>query len=116
MSIGRASWTPLDECPGMNLDRTLDRTPMSLHGSVQSSSPAVPNGSQRKEREDAAILTSQPTRKWLNSAQAADYAQVSTKTLYRAVNAGRLKAARIGRDLRFIADWLDAWLLSTVDR
>jgi len=56
-----------------------------------------------------------PARKWLNSVQAADYAQCSTKSLYRAVRTGKLKAARIGRDLRFTLEWLDAWLLSSVE-
>jgi excisionase family DNA binding protein len=70
------------------------------------------------ELVDPAISSArpEPARKWLKSVQAADYAQCSTKSLYRNVSSGRLKAARIGRDLRFTAEWLDAWLLSTVDR
>ena len=39
---------------------------------------------------------------------------ISTKTLYAAVAAGKLKAARIGagRNLLFCEHWIDEWLRS----
>lgn len=53
-----------------------------------------------------------PTSPWLTARQAAGYAQVGAKLLYREVHAGRLRAARIGgrRELRFLAAWVDLWL------
>lgn len=52
-----------------------------------------------------------PSR-WLTAKQSSAYVQASEKLIYREVKAGRLRAARIGgrRDLRFLAEWLDAWL------
>ncbi len=49
---------------------------------------------------------------WLTAGQAAARAQVGCKLVYREVQAGRLRAARIGgrRELRFLATWVDAWL------
>ncbi len=51
---------------------------------------------------------------WLKSDQAAARAQVAKRTIYAAVNSGRLRAARIGdrRTLRFRAEWVDSWLES----
>ena len=51
---------------------------------------------------------------WLTVEQAALRAQVGVKTVYREVRAGRLRAARIGgrRELRFLAEWVDAWLMA----
>ena len=64
--------------------------------------------------EPPALAVPMP-RKWLTSSEAAAYIQVCEKTLYRNVGTGKLKAARVGRDLRFLVGWLDEWLLSTVD-
>ena len=49
---------------------------------------------------------------WLTAKQAAHRAQCGLKTIYREVDAGRLRAARVGgrRDLRIKAEWLDDWL------
>ncbi len=49
---------------------------------------------------------------WLTVKEAAHRAQVGPKTIYRSVQAGRLRAARIGgrRELRLLAAWVDAWL------
>ncbi len=54
-------------------------------------------------------LSSSP---WLTVKGAAAHAKVSAKTLYAEVNAGRLRAARVGgrRDLRFRSEWVDDWL------
>ena len=47
---------------------------------------------------------------WRTAAQAASRGLCSEKTIYRAVRAGKLRAARLGRDLRFRDEWIDAWL------
>ncbi len=53
---------------------------------------------------------------WLKAKPAAAYAgDVDVKTLYAAVKAGDLKAARIGagRNLLFCTEWIDAWLAAS---
>ena len=52
---------------------------------------------------------------WLTAAEAAERAQCGVKTIYREVQQKRLRAARIGgrRELRFLGEWVDAWLLAT---
>ena len=52
---------------------------------------------------------------WMTAREAAQYAHVSTKTLYAAVKAKKLKAAPIGagRNLRFCAHWVDLWLMGS---
>ena len=51
---------------------------------------------------------------WLTVTEAAHRARCGTKLIYREVTANRLKAARVGgrRELRFLAEWIDDWLLS----
>ncbi len=51
---------------------------------------------------------------WLTVREAADRARCGTKLIYREVKANRLRAARVGgrRELRFLAEWIDEWLLS----
>jgi excisionase family DNA binding protein len=53
-----------------------------------------------------------PTTPWLTVKQAAAYIQAGPKTVYRAVEAGQLRAARIGgrRDIRLRREWLDEFL------
>jgi excisionase family DNA binding protein len=54
--------------------------------------------------------------RWMKAPQAAEYlGGISVKTIYAAVRAGRLKAARIGagRNVLFCAEWLDAYAMST---
>ncbi|MBI4896806.1 MAG: helix-turn-helix domain-containing protein [Actinobacteria bacterium] len=48
----------------------------------------------------------------LTVAQAATYVGVSTKTIYRAVEDGRLKAAALGRSggIRIRPEWIDEWI------
>ena len=55
---------------------------------------------------------------WLDVGQAAMYARVSKKLLYRAVSTGRLKAARVGgrRQVRLRREWLDAFIEGHVPR
>ena len=52
--------------------------------------------------------------RWLKVCEAADRARCGPKTIYRAVQSGELRAARIGgrRELRFLEAWVDTWLLS----
>jgi len=54
---------------------------------------------------------------WLTVPQAAARAQCGRKSIYDAVKAGRLRAARVGiRALRFRPEWVDAWLEATTTR
>ena len=52
---------------------------------------------------------------WLTVAEAAERARCGTRSIYSAVRAGTLRAARLGgrRELRFLAEWIDAWLIET---
>ncbi len=51
--------------------------------------------------------------RWLKIREAAERARCGPKTIYRAVRGGQLRAARIGgrRELRFLEDWIDQWLI-----
>jgi excisionase family DNA binding protein len=57
----------------------------------------------------------QITTPWLTVGEAATRARVGVKLIYREVQAGRLRAARIGgrRDLRILPEWIDEWLVGT---
>ena len=62
--------------------------------------------------------TIEPSRSqsmWLTPKEAADWARCGVKTIYREVNAGRLRAARVGgrRELRIKPEWVDEWLEAT---
>lgn len=52
---------------------------------------------------------------WLTVKEAAARARCGRKTIYGEVRAGRLRAATIGnrRDLRILAEWVDAWLTAS---
>ena len=52
------------------------------------------------------------SQRTLTIAQAAKYAGVSTKTIYRAIEDGRLMAACLGRStaLRTTPEWVDEWI------
>jgi excisionase family DNA binding protein len=52
---------------------------------------------------------------WLDVREAAARLRCSTKTIYREVDAGRLRAARIGgrRKIIFLAQWLDDYAIAT---
>jgi excisionase family DNA binding protein len=52
---------------------------------------------------------------WLTVAEAAQHAKCGVRSIYNAVQHGKLRAARLGgrRELRFLADWIDAWLLAS---
>ena len=56
---------------------------------------------------------------WMKAPREAEYAGgVSTKILYAAVRAGKLRAAKIGGggNLLFCEEFLDEWLQAAVDR
>lgn len=58
-------------------------------------------------------MTPEPTPEtWLTVEDAARRIQASRRSVYRAIKAGELKAAKInGRgDLRIAASWIDEWL------
>ena len=52
---------------------------------------------------------------WLDVRQAAQHANCGRKSIYNAVASGKLKAAKLGgrRELRFLSEWIDEWLLAT---
>jgi excisionase family DNA binding protein len=52
---------------------------------------------------------------WLDVREAATRAKCGTRSIYNAVKTGRLQAAKLGgrRELRFLAEWIDTWLLET---
>ncbi len=52
---------------------------------------------------------------WLTVREAAARARVGPKVIYFECRSGRLRHARVGgrRDLRFLAEWVDAWLTAT---
>lgn len=54
-------------------------------------------------------------RTWLTVEDAADRARCGVKLIYREVNAGRLRAAKLGgrRELRLLPEWVDQWLLAS---
>jgi excisionase family DNA binding protein len=52
------------------------------------------------------------SKKWKTVKQEADRIQASPETLYRAIRAGKLRAAKINgrRNHRLTEDWTDQWL------
>ena len=77
------------------------------------SSPLV-RGTQRTGRDEATQTTTGQTP-WLTPKEAAQRARCGVKTIYREVQAGRLRAARVGgrRELRIKPQWVDEWLVTT---
>ncbi len=67
------------------------------HDPAARSGPRAPRASSVPQ---SAILTAQ---------EAASYLRLSLRTLYRAVQAGRIPCAREGKVLRFHREALDAW-------
>ena len=64
-------------------------------------------------RNDAYRCRHEPMMRWLKIHGACAYAgDMSSKTIYAAVAAGRLRAARVGagRNLMFSEEWIDDWL------
>lgn len=52
---------------------------------------------------------------WLTVDEAAQHARCGKRSIYLGVQQGKLRAARLGgrRELRFLAEWIDAWLLAS---
>lgn len=52
---------------------------------------------------------------WLTVPEAAARARVGAKLIYREVKAKRLRAATVGgrRNLRFLPQWIDEWLMAS---
>ena len=52
---------------------------------------------------------------WLTVDDATRHAKCGKRSIYSAVRHGKLRAARLGgrRELRFLAEWIDAWLLAS---
>ena len=52
---------------------------------------------------------------WLDVKDAAQHARCGVRSIYLAVQQGKLRAARLGgrRELRFLREWVDAWLLAS---
>jgi excisionase family DNA binding protein len=63
-----------------------------------------------------AITTLAIASPWLTVIEAAERARCGPRVIYREVQAGRLRAARLGgrRELRLLPEWVDAWLLASV--
>ena len=54
------------------------------------------------------------TIRWLTTEEAADRACCGPRTLRRAVLSGRLQAARVHGELKFLERWIDEWLVNQV--
>jgi len=54
------------------------------------------------------------TTRWLTTQEAADRACCGPRMLRRAVRSGRLRAARVRGELRFLGRWIDDWLINQV--
>jgi hypothetical protein len=56
-----------------------------------------------------------PATPWLNVREAAARAKCGERSIYLAVAARKLRAARLAghRELRFLPEFIDAWLLAT---
>lgn len=52
---------------------------------------------------------------WLTVREAAGRAKCGERSIYNATRSGKLRAARLGgrRELRFLPEWIDAWLIET---
>lgn len=52
---------------------------------------------------------------WFDVQEAARHAKCGKGSIYLAVRQGKLRAAYLGgrRELRFLVEWVDEWLLST---
>jgi excisionase family DNA binding protein len=51
---------------------------------------------------------------WLTTKEAAAYAKCGVQSIYNGVKRRKLRAARMNgsRELRFLAEWVDAWLIA----
>jgi excisionase family DNA binding protein len=72
-------------------------------------SPSISTGSPMEHGSPAGA---QVDHVWLTVKQSAEYAGVSTDTIYTACERGELRHARISgrRSIRLKAEWIDEWL------
>lgn len=79
---------------------------------MDDSNRSTPLDKRGKRARGRSLPTDTP---WYTVAQASCVPQCQPKLLYREIQAGRLRAARIGarRDLRIHRDWLDEWLVAS---
>ena len=54
--------------------------------------------------------------KWETLEQIADYLQISTSSIYKMVQAGRIPAYKVGRQWRFKKQEIDEWVESNKSR
>jgi excisionase family DNA binding protein len=54
--------------------------------------------------------------KWVTLEQIADYLQISTSSIYKMVQAGRIPAYKVGRQWRFKKQEIDEWVESNKSR
>lgn len=61
------------------------------------------------------VMEDRMSTEWLDVEEAARHAKCGRRLIYAEVRRGKLRAARMGgrRELRFLASWIDAWLLAT---
>lgn len=52
--------------------------------------------------------------RWLTTEEAADRACCGPRALRRAARSGRLRAAHVRGELRFLERWIDEWLVNQV--
>lgn len=79
----------------------------------QSAHEPVPRRTESKAMEPQPATTQESIpAPLLNVAEAAEYVGVSTKTIYRALESGRLAHARVGqrKGYRIRREWLDDWI------
>ena len=62
--------------------------------------------------ESAGLSVESP---WLDVRGAAARAKCGHRSIYNGVTSGKLRAARLGgrRELRFLREWIDTWLIET---
>jgi excisionase family DNA binding protein len=58
------------------------------------------NATEQHERKEKALLKEPVQQEWISYPEAERYSGLSHTTLWRYVNCGKLKAARVGRSVR----------------
>jgi excisionase family DNA binding protein len=48
---------------------------------------------------------------WISMKHACEYADVSSRTIHRAMVKGQVRFVKVGRLVRFKKIWLDAWMM-----
>jgi excisionase family DNA binding protein len=106
-------------------DGPVDRVPAHLLGALPAQVLQLEDSTARtggvrdsvpSPGTEEQTMTDLPTQ-WLTVREASAYSRCGVKTLYRAVQRGELRAARVGgrRKLVLRREWLDAYLEATAD-